>query len=83
MLPKQSNVLGSCAFRYTHLQLEVKLGGVEIESNEFIRPMRCIDLLRCVLPSALAVRRVVCLFVCGESFSDQHELCLRSVVSPS
>ena len=28
------------------------------------------SLLRCVLPSALAVRRVVCLFVCGESFSD-------------
>ena len=45
LLPKQSNVLGSCAFRYTRLQLEVKLGGMEIGSNEFIRPMRCIDLL--------------------------------------
>ena len=45
LLPMQSNVLGSCAFRYTRLQLEVKLGGMEIGSNEFIRPMRCIDLL--------------------------------------
>ena len=37
--------LGSCAFRYIRLQVEVKLGGVEIGSDEFIRPMRCIDLL--------------------------------------
>ena len=37
--------LGVCAFRHTRLQLEVKLGGMEIGSDGFIRPMRCIDLL--------------------------------------
>ena len=35
--------LGVCAFRHTRLQLE--LGGMEIGSDGFIRPMRGIDLL--------------------------------------
>ena len=34
-----------CGASCVRLQVEVKLGGIEIGSDAFIRPMRCIDLL--------------------------------------
>ena len=50
--------LGSCAFRYTRLELEVKLGGMQIGSDEFIRLKRCTEEVReemeaCIKPPSV------------------------------